>query len=109
MIMSIPPILCSDSQPKGRVIDLISYHENYRETVSDVKAHLETFSDEIGKYMFLLAVQGKWKKWEEGVAVGTEIELNYAMFRETDDKNIQLLLSLIDKVQETHHALGDKG
>jgi len=49
--------------------------------------------------------QSELKEWNDSVPIGEVHQFDFELFKNSDDTNIQLLVKLIEKVDETYPAL----
>jgi hypothetical protein len=49
--------------------------------------------------------QSELKEWNDSVPIGKVHQFDFELFKNSDDTNIQLLVKLIEKVDETYPAL----
>jgi len=80
---------------------IINEYVQYQKTLSQVVDKVINAANEISDNLFNLACQGKLKEWDKKQPVGTIIHVTDKMLRNLGDKNIVLLLELLDKIEET--------
>ena len=50
-------------------------------------------------------MQGELSEWNDSVPIGEVHHLDFEIFRNSEDVNIQLLVNLFDKVNETYETI----
>lgn len=55
--------------------------------------------------LIYIETQGELKEWNDSVPVGEVHQFDFELFRNSDDTNIQLLVKLIEKIDETYHTI----
>ena len=80
-------------------------HSQYQETLSELIKKVCSISDVIHDNLFDLACKGKWKEWSKKQPEDTIVYVDEGMIRNTGDKNIDLLLEILDKIEEVKEKI----
>ena len=78
----------------------INEYAEYQKNLSQIIAKVINAANEISDNLFNLACQGKLKEWDKKQPVGTIIHVTDKMLRNLGDKNIVLLLNLLDEIEK---------
>ena len=68
--------------------------KNYLEQLSRTADKLYDFSTEFFGLGLHLALSGKWKKWDESMAVGSEVNFDEVMLLDTGDDIVTRIIKL---------------
>jgi hypothetical protein len=79
--------------------------EGYRENLKEVLNVLRTANENIYDSMVQILMQGEMKEWNNDVPVGEVHHFDFELFKNSSDTNIQLLVKVIEKVDETYHSI----
>jgi len=79
----------TEHHSEAKIIDFKGYAE-YNKKLSEIMETVNYFVDDIYDSMFELACLDKWKAWSDSQPIGTEMDVNEEMLRNTGDKNIDL-------------------
>ncbi len=79
--------------------------ENYRETIKDALKNLVAVNGQIFNSIVPVAMLGELKDWNDSVPVGEEYQFSFDLFKNCEDTNIQLLVKLVEKVEETFQTM----
>ena len=90
-----------------RMANVIDFKDfvNYKKKLSEVIQQVTELSEAIEENLFDLACLGKWKEWDKQQPVGTEFYVTEEMLRNTGDKNIDLLWSVLDKIEDVKEEI----
>ena len=72
----------------------------YDDKLSEIIDMVNTVSDTIRDNLFTLACMGKWRKWSNSQTVGTTFYVTEDILRATGDKNIDLLIEILDIIED---------
>ena len=78
---------------------------NYKESLAEALRTLVEVNEGIYDLLIYIETQGELKEWNDSVSVGEVHQFDFELFRNSDDINIQLLVKLIEKVDETYHTI----
>lgn len=79
--------------------------ENYRLNLIKAVKNLVTVNESIYQSILDVTMQGDLKEFNDSVPVGEVHQFDFEIFRNSSDTNIQLLVNLMDKVEETYQTL----
>lgn len=79
--------------------------ENYKASIIDTIKQLATIRSNLFDSIVEIGMQGELKEWNDSVPVGEEHFLSKELFEACVDINIQLVLSLRNKVEETLESI----
>lgn len=79
--------------------------DNYKENLRDALQNLIKMNQSIFDSLISISMQGELKEWSDSVPVGETHQFDFAVFKNSDDKNIQLLVKLIETVDETFESI----
>ena len=79
--------------------------EQYRESLKDALKNLIEVNSMIYDSMIPIAMAGELKEWSSSVPIGETHNFDFELFKNCGDTNIQLLVKLIEKVDETYHTI----
>ena len=74
---------------------------NYKENIRDALQNLIKVNQSIFDSLISISMQGDLKEWSDSVPIGETHQFDFALFKNSDDTNIQLLVKLIETVDET--------
>jgi hypothetical protein len=78
---------------------------NYKESLAEALRTLVEVNERIYDSLIYIETQGELKEWNDSVPVGEVHQFDFELFRNSDDTNIQLLVKLIEKVDETYRTI----
>ena len=81
--------------------------EQYRQNLKEALKNLEQVDKIIFQSIIDVAMQGELKSFNDDVPINEVHELSYQLFKGLDDKNVQLLLEVIDKIDEVYHSIAN--
>lgn len=76
----------------------------YQETLKQTIDLLDNIEADLFNQIVGLATSGKWKKWSDEQLIGSVFEFTEEMLRNTGDKNVDLLIELIEIIINTREA-----
>lgn len=79
--------------------------ESYRENLVEALRTLIKANNSIYSSIIDISMQGELKEFNDSVPVGEVHEFDFAIFKNSDDINIQLLIGLMGKVEETYESI----
>ena len=79
--------------------------EDYRESLKDVLKSLFEVNGIIYDSLIPLAMTGELKQWNDSVPIGEMHNFDFELFKNCADTNIQLLVKLIEKVEDTYRTI----
>lgn len=81
--------------------------EEYRECLKDGLKNLTKANILIYGSLVSISMAGELKEWNDSVPVGEIHNFDFDLFKNCEDTNVQLLVKLIEKVEETYQALSN--
>ncbi len=78
---------------------------SYRENLKEALKNLIKVNESIYASCFDMLVQGELKEWNNAVPIGEEHHFPFEIFKNSADINIQLLITLMEKVDETFESI----
>ena len=81
--------------------------ENYRQNLIYALENLVKVNESVYQSIIDLAMQGELKAFNDAVPLGEVHQFDYDLFKNMDDKNIQSLIEVIDKVHEVYHSIAN--
>lgn len=79
--------------------------ELYRESLKDALKNLFEINGRIYDSLIPIAMTGELKQWNDSVPIGETHKFDFELFKNYADTNIQLLVKLIEKVDETYQTI----
>ena len=79
--------------------------EEYRECLKDALKNLTKANLVIYGSLVSISMAGELKKWNDSVPVGEIHNFDFDLFKNCEDTNVQLLVKLIEKVEETYQTI----
>jgi|GEM_PF-1610375 len=76
--------------------------EYYRETLEDALKNLVEVNSKIYDSIIPIAMTGELNEWNRSVPIGETHYFDFELFKNCADTNIQLLVQLIEKVEDTY-------
>lgn len=78
---------------------------NYHSNLKDALKNLIEVNNSIYGSIIDITMQGELSEWNDSVPIGEVHHLDFEIFRNSEDVNIQLLVNLFDKVNETYETI----
>lgn len=75
--------------------------EKYRQAISDAITELEDNKERLIENLFEIAINGELRDWAKDVELGEDFYFSRELFQSLDDKNIKLLIALIENIEMT--------
>lgn len=83
-------------------------HPNhYQETIKEALNTLIGVNESIYNSIVNISMQGELKEFNDAVPIGETHQLDFEIFKNSSDTNIQLLIQLMGKVEETFDSLAN--
>jgi hypothetical protein len=79
--------------------------DNYKENLRNALQNLIKVNQSIFDSLISISMQGELKEWSDSVPIGEIHQFDFALFKNCDDTNIQMLVKLIEVVDETFESL----
>lgn len=79
--------------------------ESYRDNLIEALKNLVQVNESIYKSVINISMQGELKEFNDAVPIGEEHELQWDLFKNSNDVNIQLLIKLIEQVEEAFQSI----
>ena len=79
--------------------------DNYRENLKEALKNLIRVNESIYSSIIDVSMQGELKEFNDAVPIGEVHQLDFELFKNSDDTNIQLLIKLIETVDETFESI----
>jgi hypothetical protein len=79
--------------------------DNYKENLKEALLNLIRVNESIFNSLIDISMQGDLKDWNDSVPVGETHQFSFELFKNSDDINIQLLIKIIEKVDETFESI----
>ena len=79
--------------------------ENYRDSLKDALKNLIEVNGLLFNSLIPISMTGELKDWSKSVPIGETHQFNFELFKNCEDTNIQLLVNLIEKVDETYRTI----
>jgi hypothetical protein len=79
--------------------------DNYRENLKEALRNLIKVNESIYGSIIDISMQGELKEFNDAVPIGETHQFDFAIFKNSNDTNIQLLIGLMDKVEETFESI----
>ncbi len=79
--------------------------DNYKENIKEALSNLIKVNKSILQSLIDVSMQGELKEWNDSVPLGEVHDFNLKLFKNSCDTNIQLLIRLIEKVDETFESI----
>jgi hypothetical protein len=77
------------------------YHSNLKDALKNLIAVKHSIYGSI----IDISMQGELSEWNDSVPIGEFHEFDFEIFKNSDDINIQLLVELFEKVNETFETI----
>lgn len=79
--------------------------DHYKESITDALKNLVEVNQGIFDSLIQISMKGELKEWSATVPIGEWNQFDFALFKNSDDTNIQLLVKLIEQVDQTYESL----
>jgi hypothetical protein len=79
--------------------------ENYRENLKEALKNLIRVNESIYRSIIDVSMQGELKEFNDAVPIGEVHQLDFELFKNSDDTNVQLLIKLMGTVDETFESI----
>jgi len=79
--------------------------DNYRENLKEALKNLIRVNESIYGSIIDVSMQGELKEFNDNVPIGEVHQLDFELFKNSDDTNIQLLIKLMETVDETFESI----
>jgi hypothetical protein len=79
--------------------------ENYRENLKEALKNLIRVNESIYSSIIDVSMQGELKEFNDAVPIGEVHQLDFELFKNSDDTNVQLLIKLMGTVDETFESI----
>lgn len=79
--------------------------DNYKENLKEALKNLIRVNKSIFDSLIPISMQGELKDFNDSVPIGEIHQFDFELFKNSDDANIQLLVKLIEKVEETFETI----
>ena len=79
--------------------------ENYRENLKEALKNLVRVNESIYSSIIDVSMQGELKEFNDAVPIGEVHQLDFELFKNSDDTNVQLLIKLMETVDETFESI----
>lgn len=80
-------------------------YKNYRDSLKDTLRELVKIRGTVYTSMFEIIMQGELSEWSESVPIGEVHEFDFAIFQNSEDANIGLLVELYEQINSTIEAI----
>lgn len=78
---------------------------NYKENLKEALKTLISVNESIFNSLVYISMQSELKEWNDAVPVGETHNVDFDIFKNSSDTNIQLLVKLIEQVDETFNSI----
>lgn len=82
-------------------------NSNYQANLKEALKNLIRVNESIYDTVINISMHGELKDFNDAVPIGEEYQFDFAIFKNSSDTNIQLLISLMEKVDETFDSLSN--
>lgn len=79
--------------------------DNYRENLKEALLNLIRVNESIYSSIIDVSMQGELKEFNDAVPIGETHQLDWELFKNSEDTNIQLLVKLMETVDETFESI----
>lgn len=79
--------------------------ENYRGNLKEALKNLIRVNESIYSSIIDVSMQGELKEFNDAVPIGEVHQLDFELFKNSDDTNVQLLIKLMETVDETFESI----
>lgn len=78
---------------------------HYKENLKEALKNLIQVNESIFSSLIDISMQGELKEWNDSVPIGEVHNFDFALFKNSDDTNIQLLVKIMEHVNDTFHTI----
>lgn len=79
--------------------------DSYKDNLKSALENLIKVNESIFNSLIDISMQGDLKEWNNTVPIGETHQLDFELFKNSDDTNIQMLVKLIETVDETFESI----
>ena len=79
--------------------------DSYRENLKEALKNLIRVNESIYSSIIDVSMQGELKEFNDAVPIGEVHQLDFELFKNSDDTNVQLLIKLMETVDETFESI----
>lgn len=79
--------------------------DHYKDSLRDALKNLYEVNGLLFDSMIPIAMTGELKEWSKSVPIGENHHFDFDLFKNCQDTNLQLIVKLIEKVDETYHTI----
>jgi hypothetical protein len=79
--------------------------ENYRANLKEALQNIIKVNEIIYGSIINVSMQGDLKQFNDSVPIGETHQFHFDVFKNSSDTNIQLLIGLMEKVEETFQSI----
>lgn len=79
--------------------------ESYKDNLIETLKNLVQVNESIYRSVINISMQGELKEFNDAVPIGEVHELQWDLFKNSNDVNIQLLIKLIEQVEEAFQSI----
>ena len=79
--------------------------DSYRENLKEALKNLIRVNESIYSSLIDVSMQGELKEFNDAVPIGEVHQLDFELFKNSDDTNVQLLIKLMETVDETFESI----
>ena len=79
--------------------------DNYRENLKEALKNLIKVNESIYGSIIDVSMQGDLKQFNDSVPIGEVHQLDFELFKNSNDTNVQLLINLMETVDETFESI----
>ena len=78
--------------------------DSYKDNLKSALENLIKVNESIFNSLIDISMQGDLKEWNNTVPIGETHQLDFELFKNSDDTNIQMLVKLIETEDETFES-----
>ncbi len=79
--------------------------ENYRNNLIEALKNLAEVNQSIFNSLIDVSMQGELEEWNASVPIGEEHQFDFEIFRNSNDTNIQILVSVIENIDSAYEKI----
>jgi hypothetical protein len=79
--------------------------ESYKDNLIETLKNLVQVNESIYRSVINISMQGELKEFNDAVPIGEEHELQWDLFKNSNDVNIQLLIKLMGQVEDVFQSI----
>ena len=79
--------------------------DNYKETLKEALRNLIRVNESIYSSIIDVSMQGELKEFNDAVPIGEVHQLDFELFKNSADTNVQLLIKLMETINETFESI----